>query len=105
MGARGDLSPQNLLCVDGRLNAVIDWGGLGVGDPACDLIPAWNLLPADARNVFRAALGVDDATWERGRGWALSTALIALPYYKETNLVLAESARHKLRELFADPTG
>ena len=48
----GDLSPQNLLCVDGRLNAVIDWGGLGVGDPACDLLPAWNLLPADARNVF-----------------------------------------------------
>jgi len=67
---------------NGQLSAVIDFGGLGVGDPACDLIVAWNLFSAEARNVFRATLSVDDATWERGRGWALSTALIALPYIK-----------------------
>jgi len=98
----GDLSPGNLLLVDGRLSAVIDFGCLGVGDPACDLIVAWNLLPAETRNVFRAALRVDDATWERGRGWALSVALIQLPYYQSTNAVLADGARHTIREVLAD---
>jgi aminoglycoside phosphotransferase (APT) family kinase protein len=81
----GDLLRGNLLLADGRLTAVIDWSLLGVGDPACDLIVAWSVLPAEVRCVFRSVLGVDDATWLRGRGWALSVALIQLPYYKETN--------------------
>lgn len=81
----GDLTPGNLLVEEGRLSAVIDFGALNVGDPAVDLLPAWNLFPAPVREVYRAALGVDDATWERGRGWALSVALIALPYYRHTN--------------------
>jgi aminoglycoside phosphotransferase (APT) family kinase protein len=55
-----------------------------VGDPACDLFPAWNLLPADAREVLRQALDVDDATWIRGQARTLSQALIALPYYRNT---------------------
>ena len=46
-----------------------------MGDPACDLIAAWMFLPAEARGVFRAALDVDDATWARGRGWALASSL------------------------------
>jgi aminoglycoside phosphotransferase (APT) family kinase protein len=95
----GDLSPGNLLMEHGRLSAVIDFGNLGIGDPACDLIIAWNLLPAHMRNAFRAALDVDDATWKRGRGWALSNALIALPYYKDTNRVLANNARHVIQEV------
>lgn len=97
----GDLSPGNLLLIGGRLGAVIDFGGLGVGDPACDLIVAWNLLPADSRDVFRALLQVDEATWQRGRGWALSIALIQLPYYHRTNPALADSARHVIREVLA----
>lgn len=101
----GDLSPGNLLLEGGRLTAVIDFGGLGVGDPACDLIVAWNLLPADARNVFRTGLGVDDATWARGRGWALSVALIQLPYYRDTSPTLAANARHVIREVLADYSG
>jgi aminoglycoside phosphotransferase (APT) family kinase protein len=96
----GDLSPGNLLVADGRLSAVIDFAG--VGDPACDLIVAWNLLPAGTRNLFRAALRVNDATWERGRGWALSIALIQLPYYHRTNPVLAANARHVIGEVLAD---
>jgi aminoglycoside phosphotransferase (APT) family kinase protein len=100
----GDLLPGNLLFQDGRLTGVLDWGGLGVGDPACDLIAAWGLLPGTAREVFRAELGVDDATWARGRGWALSVGLIALPYYKDTNPVLAATARQLIREVLADPT-
>jgi aminoglycoside phosphotransferase (APT) family kinase protein len=100
--SHGDLSPGNVLIRRGRLSAVIDFGGVGVGDPTVDLIVAWNLLPAGVRPVFRAALGVDDATWARGRGWALSIALIQLPYYQDTNPVLAGSARHVIREVLAD---
>ena len=98
----GDLSPGNLLAVDGRLSAVIDFGGLGVGDPACDAIPAWSLLAGEHREAFRAALQVDAATWARGRGWALSIALIALPYYRHTNPVLVRGARHVIREVVAE---
>ena len=98
----GDLQSGNLLAVQGRLSAVIDFGGLGVGDPACDLIVAWNLLSADTREVFRAALAVDDATWARGRGWALTVGLIALPYYEKTNPVLAGIARRSIDEVLAD---
>jgi aminoglycoside phosphotransferase (APT) family kinase protein len=98
----GDLMPGNLLTVDGRLSAVIDFGTVGVGDPACDLIVAWNLLPAEARNVYRDALQVDDAAWARGRGRALSMALIQLPYYKDTNPGMAANARHVIKEVIAD---
>jgi len=98
----GDLQSGNLLAQQGRLSAVIDFGCLGVGDPACDLIVAWNFLSDETRDVFRSALGVDDATWARGRGWALSVGLIALPYYQSTNPVLARFSRHTIDEVLAD---
>ena len=102
----GDLWPMNLLCREGRLRAVIDFGTMGIGDPACDLIPAWNLFPSHARRHFRNAVGVDDATWARGRGWALSIALIAIPYYHRTNPRLAANAHHVLDQLLdEEPTG
>lgn len=97
----GDLQPANLLAQRGQLSAVIDFGCLGVGDPACDLMVAWNLLSADSREVFRSALHVDDATWARGRGWALSFGLIALPYYQYTNPMLAQIARYAIDEVVA----
>jgi aminoglycoside phosphotransferase (APT) family kinase protein len=100
--SHGDLSPGNLLTADGRLTAVIDFGGVGVGDPACDLLVAWNLLVGDARAALRAALDVDDAQWARGRGWALSVALIALPYYWVTNPALAANARHVIAQVVED---
>ncbi len=89
----GDLMPGNLLFTDGRLTGVIDFGGVGVGDPACDVQPAWNLLDADARVAYRTALEVDDATWARGRGWALSVVLLQLPYYWDSNPGMARVAR------------
>jgi aminoglycoside phosphotransferase (APT) family kinase protein len=100
----GDLQSGNLLAVDGRLSAVIDFGCLGVGDPACDVMTAWAYLPAGARDAFRAALPVDDATWARARGWALSVGLIALPYYETTNRVLAGIARRAIDAVLADPS-
>lgn len=98
----GDLLPTNLLIEHGRLSAVIDFGAVGVGDPACDLLGAWSFLSVEAREDFRAALTVDDATWARGRGWALSVGLIALPYYESTNPVLAGIARRAIAEVLAD---
>jgi aminoglycoside phosphotransferase (APT) family kinase protein len=63
---------------------------------------AWMYLPAETRGLFRTVLQVDDATWARGRGWALSVALIALPYYKDTNPVLAGIARRAIDQVLAD---
>ncbi|MBV7699802.1 aminoglycoside phosphotransferase family protein [Streptomyces sp. TRM70350] len=100
--AHGDLSPGNVLVSGARLSAVIDFGLAGVGDPAVDLIVAWNLLPAGARETFRQIVGADDAEWARGRGWALSISLIQLPYYWDTNPPLAESSRHVIREMLAE---
>jgi aminoglycoside phosphotransferase (APT) family kinase protein len=96
----GDLDSRNVLASEGRLCAVIDFGCLGVGDPACDVGVAWKLFPPEVRDDFRTALGVDDATWARARGLVLSQALIALPYYTlETNPVLVRQAQQWLAEL------
>jgi len=98
----GDIQPGNLLAIQGRLSAVIDFGTLAIGDPAVDQIVAWNLLPADSRDTFRESLAVDNATWARGRGWALSIGLVALPYYQSTNPVLAGVSRRAIDEVLAD---
>ncbi len=98
----GDLTPGNLLVVGGRLSAVIDFGAAAVGDPAADLLPAWNLFTGDARAAYRKALGVDDATWARGRGWALSVALVALPYYLHTNPAITASSWFVVEQVLAD---
>lgn len=98
----GDLATGNLLAVGGQLSAVIDFGTLAVGDPAVDLLPAWKFLPAEARGVFRAALDVDDATWARGRGWALAGSLPVPddPFFDDPARVTA--ALHHLNGLIAD---
>ncbi len=98
----GDLHPANLLVDHGRLSAVIDFGGMGVGDPACDFVAAWTLFSGESRDAFRAALSIDDASWARSRGWALSTGLIALPYYLDTNPVIVAMARRQIDEVLAD---
>ncbi|MDQ2984193.1 MAG: aminoglycoside phosphotransferase family protein, partial [Actinomycetota bacterium] len=98
----GDLLPGNLLVVDGRLSAVIDFGALNVGDPACDLQPAWNVFEGDSRTRYRTELQVDDASWLRGRGWALYQAVMALPYYRDTNPGMIRQASHALAQVLAD---
>ncbi len=98
----GDLQSGNLLAVQGRLNAVIDFGCLGVGDPASDVMAAWLYLSIETRKTFRETLQVDDATWARARGWALSVGLIILPYYQKTNRVLYQIGRRAVDETLAD---
>ena len=81
----GDLDARNWLVRAGRICGVIDWGSMGVGDPACDVMVAWKLHSAGARDAFREALPTDDATWERARGWALSQAVAIVAYYTPEN--------------------
>ena len=89
----GDLDMRNWLVRDGRIAGVIDWGAMGVGDPACDVMVAWKLHSPEARDAFREALPTDDATWERARGWALSQAVAILAYYtRENNRTLFDEA-------------
>jgi aminoglycoside phosphotransferase (APT) family kinase protein len=93
----GDLDVRNWLVRDGRIRGVIDWGAMGVGDPACEVMVAWKLHSSAARDTLRAALPVDDATWERARGWALSQAVAILAYYTpENNPVLYREAENWL---------
>jgi len=96
----GDLDARNLLVRNGRATAVVDWGCVAVGDPACDVAVAWKVLSGDARDEFRRALSVDDATWARARGWVVYQAAGALSYYTdETNAALVAEARRWLSEL------
>ncbi|CAM5646612.1 aminoglycoside phosphotransferase family protein [Streptomyces narbonensis] len=101
----GDLLPGNVLTRDGRLSAVIDFGGLGVGDPACDMMPGWSLLTAETRPLFREAARVDDVTWARGRGWALCWGLVTEHYYRTKNPVLASVAHRTWSEALPEFTG
>lgn len=98
----GDLAPGNLLLVGNRLSGLIDFAGIGVGDPTLDLGVAWNLLPPRARQVFRDELDVDHRTWTRARARALAQALVQLPYYRDTNPTLAANARHVIAEVVAE---
>ncbi|MEU5687662.1 phosphotransferase [Streptomyces venezuelae] len=94
----GDFHTGNMLTVDGRLSAVIDFGGLGIGDPACDLTIAYTLMSAASRTAFRTALGVDDATWTRGRGWALATGLNAYTTYAAVSPRVAAQTSRQITE-------
>lgn len=99
----GDLQAGNVLVERGKLHAVIDFGGLCVGDPACDLMVAWNILSAESRAVFRAALPpVDEATWARGRGWSLSVWVGGVAYYAETFPMFSQMAAQAIGEVLAD---
>jgi aminoglycoside phosphotransferase (APT) family kinase protein len=99
-----DLASGNVLFNDGVLSSVIDWGMMTVGDPAVDVAVAWELFDNASRSAFRDSLDIDHATWERSKGWALSTAVIALPYYEHTNSYMANQARSKLQTLMSQST-
>lgn len=100
-----DLQPGNLLVGPHGLAAVLDWGLLALGDLAVDCLPAWSLLDARTRPAFRDRAGVDEATWARGRGWALSLALVALPYYVDTDARMAAWSRHAVAQVVDDVLG
>ena len=98
----GDLLRPNVLVHGGRLCAVIDFGGIGVGDPAADVIAAWSVFSHTGRGTFRCALDVDDGTWNRARGFALHQAAMIIPYYGETNPGFVALAKRTVEEVLAD---
>lgn len=96
----GDFLPGNIIVFNTKLQAVIDFSDVGIGDPACDCIMAWSLLNQKSREIFKSQLNnIDEDTWLRGKGWALSIAAIMLPYYKNTNPTLATLARRILAQI------
>ncbi|MEY2432352.1 MAG: hypothetical protein QOC92_2077 [Acidimicrobiaceae bacterium] len=98
----GDLHPANVLVHEGRISAVIDFGDITAGDPATDLAVAWMLFPAEARPTFRMAAGdVDEDTWLRARGWALSLALAYLASSAD-NPMFASLGERVLEAVLAD---
>ena len=97
----GDLVHLNLLAQHGELSAVIDWGTCGVGDPTIETRVAWMLFPPDARQAYRAALGIDDPTWERGKGWIL-TGVYGISYYRDTNPTLVANVIQAIEAVLAD---
>jgi aminoglycoside phosphotransferase (APT) family kinase protein len=99
----GDVAQGNLLLRDGNLAAVIDFGTCGVGDPACDLAIAWILLTVDGRQAFRERLSADEATWARGRGWALWKTLVTCA--RSLGKPEEQAAQRVLSEIFAEYSG
>ncbi len=97
-----DLLAGNLLVRDGRLDAVIDFGGVGVGDPACDFLQAWSLFDCDSRARFRSLVDANEITWLRARGWALCQAVMAWPYYLDTNQAMVAIGRRAIDEILAE---
>jgi len=98
----GDIAIGNLLVKNGELSAVIDFGSSGVGDPACDLAIAWTLFTAESREAFRTALSLDNASWARGRGWALWKALIVCAELPGTNKLEIEKSWQVIHEVLTD---
>ena len=98
----GDVAATNLLVRGGRLNAVIDFGSAGIGDPSCDLVIAWTLLDQAARGVFRSVVALDPTTWKRARGWAIWKAMITLVQLRDADPIEAETQRRIIRDVLDD---
>ncbi|WP_105381795.1 aminoglycoside phosphotransferase family protein [Neorhizobium alkalisoli] len=101
----GDIAEGNLLARNGRLSAVIDFGSSGVGDPSSDLVIAWTLFDEQARDAFRARIGLDRQTWERARGWCLWKALITIAAHRHEDREKADIHRRWINRIVAGPLG
>jgi aminoglycoside phosphotransferase (APT) family kinase protein len=98
----GDAQPGNLLLDHGRLSAVLDFGGCGVGDPACDTTIAWTFLSGDSSRIFRERLPLDSATWVRGRGWAIWKATKVLVAALDNDPQDAALTKGVIQKILAD---
>ena len=102
MWVHGDIALGNLVLSEGRLAAVIDFGQVCIGDPACDLAIAWSYLRNEDRQDFRARVALDASTWCRGRGWALWKAAIIAARLTETNAIDGKTCWQTMEEILID---
>ncbi|AUG80712.1 Phosphotransferase [Kitasatospora sp. MMS16-BH015] len=100
----GDLKPSNLLAREGRLHAVIDFGGLSVGAPDAEHATVWD-LPAEARAAYWAELRLDRATWLRARAWAVGIGIGGVTYYWDRDPAFAAECLARLRSVLDSPEG
>jgi aminoglycoside phosphotransferase (APT) family kinase protein len=98
----GDLMSGNVLVADGKLSAIIDFGTARAADPAGDVMAAWWLFEGESRRAYRQALSVDENTWVRARGWALSLKIIAIPYYRDRDPDAIPGGQQVVADLLAD---
>lgn len=81
----GDFAIGNMLVKNRELSAVIDFGGMCLGDPACDLVIAWTFLQGKSRNIFIEKMAMDADTWLRAKAWALWKATFELCQITDRN--------------------
>lgn len=95
----GDFASGNILLKNGYLAGIIDFGGLAIGDPACDLVIFWTFLKGKARDIFKQQVLLDEDTWLRARGWALWKATFELCNIADKNSPDAILQRHIINEV------
>lgn len=100
----GDLNAENIIMENNKLKGIIDWGNMGIGDPACDLVITWTFLPAKYRHFFKSLVGLDTATWQRAKGWALWKALTTLKSSREKYKQQEHMFYEMVREMASDET-
>lgn len=93
----GDIAPGNLLVHNGGLCGVIDFGTMGVGDPACDYAMAWTYFNGKSRKIFLQ--GLDSDAINRARGWALWKALLT---YHAPDAPVADNAQYTVRVIIEE---
>lgn len=98
----GDISAGNLLVRGGKLSAVIDFGQLAIGDPACDLAINWTLFHGKSRAAFQKMLPLDRGTWARARGWTLWKALVVAAGLTNPNNSESKQCWRIIEEVIAD---
>ncbi len=97
-----DLLKTNILLENGKLQAILDFGSVGAGDPAMDLIPAWTIFTSAGRKEYRALLPYEDAIWQRARAYALHQALLIIPYYAVSYPEFTAMALDTLQQILLD---
>lgn len=97
----GDLKPTNLLVREGRLHAVIDFGGLSVGFPDAEHSTVWD-LPSQARQAYWNSLDLDDLTWARARAWAIAVGVSGISYYWRTYPAFVAECQARLQAILTD---
>ncbi|MFN7038019.1 MAG: aminoglycoside phosphotransferase family protein [Alphaproteobacteria bacterium] len=95
----GDFAIGNILYKDGKLTSIIDFGGMALGDPACDLVIAWTFLKEKARDVFIHEIDLDNDTWLRAQGWALWKATFELCEIEDKNSLEARKQKKIIEDV------